>query len=58
MLKEIDNKFESILNEIKASKSSSTPTNPGSDTNDTQNPEPSGSKGNRSIGGHASNKVN
>ena len=57
MREEIENKFESTLKEIKTSKNASTVTNPSSDINDTQNPQPSGSKGNRSMGVHPSNTL-
>ena len=40
------------------SESTSATTTPRSDTNDTQNPQPSGSKGNRSIGVHTSGGIN
>ena len=53
MTEEIDNKFEAILKEIKTNKNASTITNPRSETNVTQNTQPSGSR-NRSIGVHAS----
>ena len=53
MREEIDNKFDAILREIKTSKNASTITNPRSESNDTQNNQPSGSR-NRSIGVHAS----
>ena len=49
------NKQDAILKEIEVNKSASTATNPRSDTNDNQNPQPMGSKGNRSMGVHASN---
>ena len=57
MREEIQNKFESTLREIKTSKRASTVTNPGSDTNDTQNLQPSGSKGKMSMGVHTSNTI-
>ena len=57
MREEIDSKFEAILREIKTSKNASTITNPRSETNETQNTQPSGSK-NRSIGVHASENDN
>ena len=53
MREEIDNKFEAILKEIKTNKNASTITNPRSETNETQNTQPSGSR-DRSIGVHAS----
>ena len=46
-----------MLKEIKTSRIASTATNPRSDTNDIQNPQLSGSKGNRSIGVDASRTV-
>ena len=55
MREEMDNKLEAILKEIKSNKSASTVTNPRSETNEIQDPQPSGSKTNRSIGVHASN---
>ena len=55
MREEIDGKFEAILREIKICKNASTITNPRSESNDTQNTQPSGS---RSIGVHASEKDN
>ena len=57
MREEIEVKLESILKEIKTNKSASTTTNPRSYTNDTENLQSSGSKGNRSIGVHASNTI-
>ena len=53
MREEIDSKFEAILKEIKTNKNASTITNPRSETNETQNTQPSGSR-DRSIGVHAS----
>ena len=53
MREEMDSKFEAILKEIKTSKNASTITNPRSESNETQNTQPSGSK-NMSIGVHAS----
>ena len=58
MREEIDNKLEAILREIKTNKSVSTVTNPRSETNETQDPQPSGSRKMRSIGVHASNNEN
>ena len=57
MREEIDNKFDAILREIKTSKNASTITNPRSESNETQNNQPSGSR-NRSIGVHASENEN
>ena len=58
MREEMENKLEMILKEIKSNKSASTVTNPGSETNENRDPQPSGSKTNRSIGVHASNNEN
>ena len=58
MREEMDNKLEAILREIKTNKSVSTVTNPRSETNETQDPQPSGSRTIRSIGVHASNNEN
>ena len=55
MREEMDNKLETILNEIRSNKSLSTTTNPRSETAEAQNSQPSGSK---SIGVHASNIEN
>ena len=44
MREEIDSKFEAILREIKTSKNASTITNPRSESNETQNTQPSGSR--------------
>ena len=41
MREEIDSKFEAILKEIKTSKNASTITNPRSESNETQNTQPS-----------------
>ena len=57
MRKEMDNKIEAILREIKANKNASMATNPRSETNEIQDSQPSGSK-TRSIGVHASNNEN
>ena len=57
MREEIDGKFEAILKEIKTSKNASTITNPRSESNETQNTQPWGSR-NRSIGVHASENDN
>ena len=51
----MDNKLEVILTEDKSNKTASTSTNPRSDINELQDPQPSGSKTNRSIGVRASN---
>ena len=51
---EMENKLNSILKEIKFSKSASTVTNPRSETNGTQNKLPSGSNIDKSIGVHTS----
>ena len=54
----MDNKLEAILKEMKHNKSASTVTNPRSDVNEIQDPQPSGSRNDRSIGVHASkNKI-
>ena len=55
MREEMDNKLETILEEIRSHKSLSTTTYPRSGRIETQNPQPSGSK---SIGVHASNIEN
>ena len=47
MRDEIDNKFETILKEIKNNTSVSTATNPRSETNETQDTQQSGSKINK-----------
>ena len=57
MREEIDNKFDAILREVKTSKNASTITNPRSESNETQNNQPSGSR-NRSIGVRASENEN
>ena len=57
MREEIDNKFDAILREIETSKNASTITNPRSESNETQNNQPSGSR-NRSIGVRASENEN
>ena len=57
MREEIDNKFDAILREIKTSKNASTITNPRSESNETQNNQPSGSR-NRSIGVRAPENEN
>ena len=54
----MENKFETILKEIKSNKSASTVTNPRSKYNENRDPQPSGSKTNRSKGVHASNNEN
>ena len=58
MREEMDNKLETILREIKSNKSASIATNPRSENDETQNMQPTGSKGNKSIGVHASNNEN
>ena len=58
MCEEIGNKFQSIMKEIKSSKSVSTVTNPSSTYNDNQNDQLSESKCNKCIGVHASNNKN
>ena len=58
MREEMDNKLETILREIKSNKSVSIVTNPRSENDEIQNTQPMGSKGNKSIGVHASNNEN
>ena len=58
MREEMDNKLETILREIKSNKSVSVVTNPRSENVEIQNAQPMGSKGNKSIGVHASNNDN
>ena len=58
MREEMDSKLEAILKEIKYNKSVSTVTNPRSDVNETQDPQPSGSRNDRSLGVHAPNNEN
>ena len=58
MREEMDNKLEAILKEIKNNKSASMTTNPRSDINEIQEPQPSGSRVDPPIGVHASNKEN
>ena len=55
MREEMDNKLESISNEIRSNKSIPTTKNPRSEAAEAQTPQPSGSK---SIGVHASNFEN
>ena len=50
----MENKLEAILKEIKYNKSVSTVTNPRSDVNEIQEPQPSGSRIDPSIGARAS----
>ena len=54
----MDSKLEVILKEIKGNKSASIATNPRSDGNELQEPQPSGSRTNPSIGVRASNIEN
>ena len=54
----MDKKFEAILKEVESNKSTSTMTNPRSDSNEIHDSQPSGSKTNKSIGVHASNFEN
>ena len=56
MREEMDNKLEAILKEIKNNKGASMTTNPRSDINEIQEPQPSGSRIDPPIGVHASNK--
>ena len=58
MREEMENKLEAILKEIKYNKSASTVTSPRSDVNEIQEPQPSGSRTDPSIGVHASNNEN
>ena len=58
MREEMDNKLEAILKEIKHNKGASMTTNPRSDINEIQEPQPSGSRIDPPIGVHASNKEN
>ena len=58
MREEMDNKLEAILKEIKNNKGASMTTNPRSDINEIQEPQPSGSRLDPPIGVHASNKEN
>ena len=55
--KKLETKLSQRIKEMKSSKKASSATNPRLDTIDTQNIQPSGSKGNRSVGVHASNTV-
>ena len=55
MREEMDNKLEAILKEIKYNKSASTTTNPRTDINEIQEPQPSGSRIDTPIGVRASN---
>ena len=54
----MDNKLETVLKENKTNKSTSTITNPRSETVETQKKQPSGSKTEESIGVHALNVEN
>ena len=54
----MDSKLEAILKEIKCNKSASTATNPRSDVNEIQEPQPLGSRMNPSIGVRESNIEN
>ena len=58
MTEEMDNKFEAILRENKTNKRKSTITNPRPDANEIRDPQPSGSKIEKSIGVRASNNEN
>ena len=59
MREEMDNKLEAILRrEVKSNKTTSTVTSPRSEINQTQDPQQSGSKTNKSIGVRASNIEN
>ena len=54
----MDSKLEAILKEIKYNRSASTVTIPRSDANEIQEPQPSGSRIDPSIGGRTSNNEN
>ena len=58
MREEMDSKLEAILKEIKCNKSASITTNPRSEANEIQEPRPSGSRLDPSIGVRASNNGN
>ena len=58
MRKEMENKFDAILKEIRTSKTASTITNPRSEPNGIHNLHPSGSKNDKSSGVRASNIEN
>ena len=58
MRKEMDNKLEAILKEVKSNKTTSAVTNPRSKINGIKDSQPSGFKTNRSIGVRASNIEN
>ena len=56
---QIGDKLESVSKELRSNKSVSTTTNPDrSESNETQNMQPSGSKSDTSIGVHASDNEN
>ena len=57
MREEMDNKFEAIFRKISTNKNASTVTNPRSEVNEIQDPQPSGNRTN-SIGVRASNNEN
>ena len=58
MREEMENKLETILKEIKSNQNASTVTNPRSEIIEIPDPQPSGSKSNRSIGVLAYNYEN
>ena len=58
MREEMNSKLEAILKEVKSNKTASTMTNPWSDFNEIQDPQPSGSKTTMSIGVRATNSEN
>ena len=58
MREEMDSKLEAILKERKCNKSASITTNPRSDVNEIQEPQPSGSRIDPSVGVRASNIEN
>ena len=58
MREKMDNKLEALLKEIKYNKSASTVTRPRSDVNEIQEPQPSGSRTDQSIGVRVSNNEN
>ena len=54
----MQNKLNAILKEIKSNKSVSSATNPRSDTNETENSQPSGSKNKKFMGVNAPKFIN
>ena len=55
---EMEKKFEAIFKGLRSHKSAATITNPGHETHETQNTQPSRSKNDKFIGVHASNNKN